>query len=268
MKQRTRIVIGLAILVVAVGLILFMRSRQARQPVTAPQEAAKTQPAVQPPPAVTPPPAEKTQPAVKRPPAVRRSLEKPAALTEKAPGIYWAKFDTTKGNFVIKVTRAWAPHGADRFYNLVKNGFYDGASFFRVIPGFIVQFGISPKPSLSAVWHSADIPDDPVHESNLPGTVTFATAGPDTRTTQVFINLADNKSLDSQGFAPFGAVTQGMSVAQSFYSGYGEGAPMGNGPDQQLIQTQGEAYLAKDFPKLDRIKSAVILQAPAETAVH
>ena len=258
----------LAILVVAVGLVLFMRSRKARQPVTAPQQPVTTQPAVTPPAAVTPPPAAKTQPAVKGPTAVLRSLDQPASLNEKAPDVYWAKFDTTKGNFVIKVTRSWAPYGADRFYNLVKNGFYNRASFFRVIPGFIVQFGISPKPGLSQVWHSADIPDDPVHGSNLTGTITFATAGPDTRTTQVFINLADNKSLDAQGFAPFGNVTEGMEVARNFYSGYGEGAPMGNGPDQQLIQSQGEPYLAKDFPKLDYIKSAAILQSPPQSKSH
>ena len=236
MTKRTLAVVVLAILVVVVGLILYNRSKQPK-PVTAPQEAMKTQPAVPP------------------------SLLKPASLTEKAPDVYWAKFDTTKGSFVIKVTRAWAPIGADRFYNLVKDGFYDGASFFRMIPGFIVQFGISANPSVSAVWHDADIQDDPVKQSNVAGTVTFATAGPDTRTTQVFINLADNRSLDAQGFAPFGTVTQGMDVAQSFYSGYGEGAPMGTGPDQQLIQSQGEAYLAKDFPRLDHIKAATILQA-------
>jgi peptidyl-prolyl cis-trans isomerase A (cyclophilin A) len=195
------------------------------------------------------------------PSAARKSLENPASLNDKAPDVYWAKFDTTKGSFVIKVTRDWALIGADRFYNLVKNGFYDNASFFRVIPGFIVQFGISADPNTSAVWHDADIQDDPVKQSNAPGTVTFATAGPNTRTTQVFINLADNKTLDAQGFAAFGAVVDGMNVAQSLYSGYGEGAPMGSGPDQQLIQSQGEAYLAAQFPKLDHIQSATILQS-------
>lgn len=189
------------------------------------------------------------------------SLSNPSSLNEQAPDIYWAKFDTTKGSFVVKVTRAWAPIGADRFYNLVKNGFYNNASFFRVIPGFIVQFGISADPNVSSVWHDADIQDDPVKQTNGPGTVTFATAGPGTRTTQVFINLADNKGLDAQGFSPFGAVTDGMNVAQSFYSGYGEGAPMGSGPDQQLLQSQGEAYLAAQFPKLDHIKSAAVLQS-------
>jgi cyclophilin family peptidyl-prolyl cis-trans isomerase len=236
MTKRNLTLVLLSILAVVIGLILYRRSREARKPVPAPQEAMKTQPAGSP------------------------SLLQPASLTEKAPDVYWAKFDTTKGSIVIKVSRAWAPVGADRFYNLVKNGFYNDASFFRVIPGFIVQFGISADPNVSQVWHDADIQDDPVKQSNVAGTLTFATAGPDTRTTQVFINLADNRSLDSQGFAPFGAVTEGMNVAQSFYSGYGEGAPMGSGPDQQLIQSQGETYLAKDFPRLDHIKSATILQ--------
>lgn len=196
----------------------------------------------------------------RRPPrAVHPSLYQPSSLNLKAPPVYWAKFNTTKGDFVIKVTRSWAPLGADRFYNLVKYDFYNNNSFFRVLPGFVVQFGISPNPRLSSIWHNATIQDDPVRHSNVTGTVTFATAGPNTRTTQVFINLADNRSLDAQGFAPFGNVTQGMSVVETLYSGYGEGAPMGNGPDQQLIQSEGEAYLTKNFPKLDHIKTAVIL---------
>ena len=236
MTKRTLILVVMVVLVLVVGLVLYKRSRQP-QPATAPQEAMKTQPAASP------------------------SLLQPAALNAQAPDVYWAKFDTTKGSFVIKVTRDWAPIGADRFYNLVKNGFFNNASFFRVIPGFIVQFGISADPNVSAVWHDADIPDDPVKQSNAAGTVTFATAGPSTRTTQVFINLANNQSLDAQGFAPFGTVTQGMDVAQNFYSGYGEGAPMGNGPDQQLLQSQGEPYLAKNFPKLDHIKSATVSQS-------
>ncbi|HXH49027.1 MAG TPA: peptidylprolyl isomerase [Terriglobia bacterium] len=202
--------------------------------------------------------AKKEQPAA---PPSQPSLGNPSSLNAQAPDVYWAKFDTTKGSFVIKVTRDWAPIGADRFYNLVKNGFYNNASFFRVIPGFIVQFGISADPKVSAVWHDADIQDDPVKQSNVAGTVTFATAGPNTRTTQIFINLADNSRLDAQGFSAFGAVTTGMDVAQSFYSGYGEGAPMGSGPNQELIQSQGEPYLASDFPKLDHIKSATVLQS-------
>lgn len=184
------------------------------------------------------------------------SLLQPATLEEQAPATYQVKFQTTKGDFVVQVTRAWAPLGADRFYNLVKNGFYTDASFFRVLPGFVVQFGISARPDVSASWKDATIPDDPVTQSNLLGTVTFATAGPNTRTTQVFINLADNSKLDGMGFAPFGKVVSGMDVVNNLYSGYGEGAPRGNGPDQGRITAEGKAYLDKDFPKLDSIKSA------------
>ena len=205
-------------------------------------------------------PAPASQPShPSRPSTAGASLLQPGSLNAKAPATYRAKFVTTKGDFVVEVTRAWAPYGADRFYNLVKNGFYNDASFFRVLPGFIVQFGISAKPGVSAVWHSAAIPDDPVRQSNTPSTVTFATAGPNTRTTQVFINLGDNKGLDSQGFAPFGKVVEGMDVVEKFYSGYGEGAPMGNGPDQQRIEKEGRAYLTASFPKLDSIKSASIM---------
>jgi len=221
------------------------------------EQTQQSQPAQPSQPIPSSPPTQPSQPS--RPSPAGASLLKPASLKAKAPATYRAKFVTTQGDFVIEVTRAWAPHGADRFYNLVKNGFYNGASFFRVLPGFIVQFGISANPSVSAAWHSAVIPDDPVRQSNLPGTVTFATAGPNTRTTQVFINLGGNKGLDSQGFAPFGKVVEGMDVVQKFYSGYGEGAPMGNGPDQQRIEKEGRAYLTAGFPKLDSIKSASIM---------
>lgn len=168
---------------------------------------------------------------------------------------------------MVQVTRAWAPLGADRFYNLVKNGFYTDASFFRVIPGFMVQFGLSAKPSISEKWSHAVIPDDPVTQSNKRGYITFATAGPNTRTTQVFINFGDNSRLDSEGFAPFGQVVEGMDVVDKLYSGYGEGAPQGSGPDQGQIQAKGKAYLDGDFPKLDSIKTAVIVPpAPAAPA--
>ncbi len=192
--------------------------------------------------------------------AERRSLYRPSSLNLRAPAVYRAKFATTQGDFVIEVTRSWAPRGADRFYNLVRYGYYNGASFFRVLPGFVVQFGISPKPAISAVWRNARIPDDPVTQSNRLGTVTFATGGPNTRTTQVFINLKDNTRLDSMGFAPFGRVIEGMEVVEKLYSGYGEGAPMGNGPDQERIQKEGQAYLQQNFPKLDHIISAVVLR--------
>jgi peptidyl-prolyl cis-trans isomerase A (cyclophilin A) len=192
--------------------------------------------------------------------AARPSLLKPSSLNEQAPATFKAKFTTTKGDFVVEVTRAWAPRGADRFYNLVKNHFYDGAAFFRVLPGFVAQFGLSAKPEISRVWASAIIKDDPVTQSNLESYLTFATAGPNTRTTQLFINLADNRNLDGMGFAPFGKVTEGMDVVQQFYSGYGEGAPGGNGPNQGRITNEGKAYLDKEFPLLDSIKTAVIVE--------
>jgi len=188
------------------------------------------------------------------------ALLNPAALNEQAPATYKVKFDTSKGSFVVEVHRDWAPFGADRFYNLVKNGFYDNARFFRVISGFMVQFGINGDPQVSAKWRQANIQDDPVRASNHAGYITFATAGPNTRTTQVFINFADNRALDSQGFAPFGQVTSGMSVVKALYSGYGEGAPQGNGPAQGRVQSEGNKYLISAFPKLDYIKKATVEQ--------
>jgi peptidyl-prolyl cis-trans isomerase A (cyclophilin A) len=185
-------------------------------------------------------------------------LSNPASLNEKAPATYKVKFDTSKGAFVVEVHRDWAPNGADRFYNLVKNGFYNDARFFRVISDFMVQFGINGNPKISAVWRDANIKDDPAKASNKRGYITFATAGPDTRTTQVFINFANNAGLDDQGFAPFGQVISGMDVVDSLYSGYGEGAPQGHGPNQGVVQSMGNAYLDKAFPKLDYIKTATI----------
>ncbi len=199
------------------------------------------------------------RPATRRRPATKASLQNPQSLKEQAPGTYKAKFVTSKGEFVVEVTRAWAPRGADRFYNLVKYHFYDGAAFFRVLPGFMAQFGISARPEVSRVWERANIPDDPVTQSNTRGMVTFATAGRNTRTTQVFINYGNNASLDADGFAPFGKVIDGMEVVDKFYSGYGEGAPDGNGPRQDRIQSEGKAYLEKSFPNLDTIKTAVIV---------
>jgi len=191
-------------------------------------------------------------------PAEAANLGDPSTLKEKAPAVYKAKFETTKGTFVIEVHRDWSPNGADRFYNLVKNGFYNDLRFFRVISGFMVQFGISGNPDLSAVWREARIPDDKVKESNKRGYVSFATAGPGTRTTQVFINFGDNAGLDGQGFSPFGQVVSGMDVVDTLFDGYGEGAPRGEGPDQGLLQAQGNAYLVTNFPKLDYIKKATI----------
>ena len=185
-------------------------------------------------------------------------LRNPAALTEQAPVTFNANFDTSKGVFVITVHRDWAPNGADRFYNLVKNGFYDDVRFFRVIDGFMAQFGIHGTPAVASAWQNASIKDDPGKQSNKRGFVTFATRGPNTRTTQLFINFGDNAGLDKQGFSPFGEVTKGMDVVDKIYNGYGEGAPRGKGPDQGRVQAEGNAYLAKDFPKLDYIKTATI----------
>jgi len=207
-----------------------------------------------------------THHATHRTTAVHRSLMNPASLNQKAPDTYKAKFTTTQGDFVVEVNRAWAPLGADRFYNLVKNGFYTDASFFRVISGFMVQFGLSAKPAISEKWSHAVIPDDPVTQSNKRGYITFATAGPNTRTTQVFISFGDNSRLDSEGFAPFGRIVEGMDVVDKLYGGYGEGTPQGGGPDQSQIEAKGKAYLDAEFPKLDSIKSAVIV-APAPVAM-
>jgi peptidyl-prolyl cis-trans isomerase A (cyclophilin A) len=187
------------------------------------------------------------------------SLLRPSSLHDQAPRDFKAKFTTTQGDFVVEVHRDWAPLGADRFYNLVKYGFYTDASFFRVISGFMVQFGISARPAVARAWEKANIKDDPVTQHNQRGTITFATAGPNTRTTQVFINFGDNSGLDGQGFAPFGQVVEGMDVVDKLYSGYGDGAPQGNGPAQDRITNEGKAYLDKNFPKLDRIKSAAIV---------
>jgi len=188
------------------------------------------------------------------------NLANPAALREPAPAAYKVKFDTSKGAFVIEVHRDWAPNGADRFYNLVKNGFYDNVRFFRVVSGFMVQFGINGDPKVSSVWREARIKDDPVKQSNGRGFITFATAGPNTRTTQVFINFADNAALDRQGFAPFGKVVSGMNVVDALNAEYGEGAPSGRGPAQERIQREGNAYLTGAFANLDYIKKATIVK--------
>jgi peptidyl-prolyl cis-trans isomerase A (cyclophilin A) len=199
-------------------------------------------------------------------PAYDRALLRPALLKEKAPDEYKVQFSTTRGDFVVTVTRSWAPLGADRFYNLVKHHFYDNASFFRVLPGFMAQFGISAYPAVNKVWENANIKDDPVTQSNTRGYVTFATGGANTRTTQVFINFGDNKRLDHDGFAPFGLVTDGIKVVDMFYDQYGEGAPSGGGPDQDQIQKQGKPYLDKGWPKLDFIKTTAIISPPAAAA--
>lgn len=186
-------------------------------------------------------------------PASRANLMNPASLNAKAPESYNVKFVTTKGDVVIAVTRSWAPLGADRFYNLVKNGYFTNTAFYRIVPGFVVQWGFSPNPAINRVWEKASIQDDPVTQSNRRGTIVFATSGPNTRTTQLFINLADNARLDGMGFAAFGQVTSGLDAIDKLNSEYGEK------PEQGEIATKGAAYLNKEFPNLDLIKSATII---------
>jgi len=186
----------------------------------------------------------------------RQRLLNPVQMNEKAPETFRAKFLTSKGDFVVEVTRSWSPNGADRFYNLVKNGYYNDCRFFRVIDNFMVQFGINGDPALNQVWNQAQFTDDPVKESNQRGYVTFAMSGqPNSRTTQVFINYTDNSFLDGQRFAPFGRIVEGMNIVDSFFSEY-QGVPSDNQPQ---IQARGNAYLNKEFPKLDYIKSASII---------
>jgi len=187
------------------------------------------------------------------------ALLHPATLKAQAPENFEVKISTTAGDFTVQINRSWAPLGTDRFYNLVKHHFFDGAAFFRVVPGFIVQFGLSAYPQVNAAWEHASIKDDPVSQSNKTGTLTFATAGPNTRTTQLFINFGDNGGLDRQGFAPFGTVTDGMDVVKKIYAGYGEA------PDQGEITTKGKSYLEAKFPKLDTIKT-VTITSPAGAA--
>ena len=182
----------------------------------------------------------------------KAKLRTPAQLKEQAPEKFKARFDTSKGAFVVEVHRDWAPNGADRFYNLVKNGFFDDTRFFRVVPDFMVQFGINGDPNIQKNWANANISDDPVKQSNKKGYITFATRGANTRTTQLFINFKDNAGLDRQGFAPFGEVVSGMDIVDKINSQYGER------PNQGSIQAEGNAYLNKEFPKLDYIKQATI----------
>jgi peptidyl-prolyl cis-trans isomerase A (cyclophilin A) len=181
-------------------------------------------------------------------------------MQRTAPDTFEVHFETTQGDFVMEVVREWAPIGADRFYNLARHGYYDGVRFFRVLPGFVVQFGISGDPAVSAAWREMRMADDPVVQSNERGYVSYAMAGPDTRTVQVFINLRDNSRLDAQGFAPFARVASGMEVVEVLHAGYGEGAPRGEGPEQERIQAEGEAYLEAEFPELDRVVRARVVE--------
>jgi cyclophilin family peptidyl-prolyl cis-trans isomerase len=187
------------------------------------------------------------------------ALADPTLANETAPDSFKVKFATTKGDFIVEATREYSPAGVDRLYNLVKIGFFQETAFFRVLEGFVVQFGIHGDPEVAITWQDATIPDEKTVVSNKPGFLTYAKGGPDTRSTQFFINLVDNGSLDAQGFPPIGKVVQGMDVVASLYSGYGEGAPMGRGPSQAKINTIGNSYLKKEFPNLDYIKTATLV---------
>jgi peptidyl-prolyl cis-trans isomerase A (cyclophilin A) len=193
--------------------------------------------------------------------AEQAKVKSPAESTETAPEKFRVTFECSNGTFVVEVTRAWAPIGADRFYNLVQNGFFEEARFFRVVPNFVVQFGLNGDPNVNSSWRKAKIKDDRVRETNATGTISFATSGPNSRTTQLFINLKDNSRLDGMGFSPFGTVVSGMDVVEAIYAGYGER------PQQHRITGEGNAYLTAEFPKLDYIKKttiAVVEDAPAE----
>jgi peptidyl-prolyl cis-trans isomerase A (cyclophilin A) len=180
------------------------------------------------------------------------------AQPKHAPDTFRVNLDTSKGAVVLEITRAWSPYGADHLYQLVKNGYYDGDRFYRVVPHFVVQFGINGDPHVSQLWSSLRIPDDPVKQKNRKGTVTFASSGPGARTTQVFVNMRDNLSLDRQGFAPLGRVAEGMDVLEGLYGGYGDMPPRGSGPDGVEIERQGNVYLDNHFPRLDYIKKAAV----------
>jgi peptidyl-prolyl cis-trans isomerase A (cyclophilin A) len=209
----------------------------------------------------TPPPADAAPAKPAAPQTGKAALLAPKSMTEQAPAKFKAKFTTSKGEFVVEVQRDWAPVGADRFYNLVKNGYYDEVRFFRVVKGFMVQFGISGDPAINKVMEDAQITDDPVKQSNKRGYVTFAKTGmPNSRTSQIFINYKDNDNLDGMGFAPFGKVVSGMKTVDALNGEYGEGAPGGMGPNQGRMQSEGNAYLQKEFAKLDYIKSAKLVK--------
>jgi peptidyl-prolyl cis-trans isomerase A (cyclophilin A) len=245
----------LAVMLV-LGAVLTEGCRRAETPAPSPSPSPSPTAAVAlptPSPTATPAPS----PAA---PSASAALLDPSRATERAPDRFRVRFETTRGPFVVEVSRAWAPRGADRFYNLVRAGYYDDVAFFRVIEGFMVQFGINGDPRVNAAWQMARIPDDPVVQSNRRGMVTYAMAGPDTRTTQLFINFRDNKGLDGQGFAPFGGVVEGLAVVDSLYSGYGEGAPRGLGPDQGRAQAEGNAYLRGSFPRMDFVKTARVVK--------
>lgn len=243
-------------------------AKEAAKPETPAPKSRGSEAEPKPPPIETTKAAEATTPAgaAKAPDAPRKAINplltpREPIMNQKAPDTFKASFETTKGTFVIQISRSWSPNGADRFYNLVRNGFYDECRFFRVLSGFVAQFGINGDPNVSSFWREATIPDDPVKASNTRGMVTYAKSGaPNSRTTQLFINYRDNSRLDQDGFSPIGEVVEGMDIVDSLHSGYGEGAPNGQGPEQGRIQSEGNKYLKARFPNLDYIKKATIVQ--------
>ncbi len=250
------------------GMLIFgckAKEQTAEAPPEQPKaEAPATPKAETPVPAPAQPEAAASAPAAAPRSGYDHALLRSALLKDKAPETFQVKFTTTRGDFVVSVNRAWAPIGADRFYNLVKHHFYDNASFFRVVPGFVVQFGISAYPPVAAAWEKANIQDEPVTQSNKRGYLTYAkTSMPNTRSTQIFINLKDNAGLDRQGFSPFGVVdAQGMKVVDMLYDQYGDSS----GPDQDQISKLGKPYLDKGWPKLDSIKTATLMGPAAQGA--
>ena len=188
----------------------------------------------------------------------KKEAPKPPAKEEPTPDLFHVRLDTSKGLVVVEIHRDWAPRGVDHFYTLVKTGFYDGDRFFRVVRNSIVQFGINGDPKLNRLWSTTNLPDDPVKEKNVKGTLTFATTGASGRATQLFFNLRDNRQLDKLGFAPIGRVTEGMDVVESWYGSYGDWPPRGQGPDPAQMEMQGNEYLTSHFPRLDYIKKATI----------
>jgi len=186
-------------------------------------------------------------------------LLQPRSFNETAPEEYLVRLETTRGNILIRAHRDWAPLAADRFYNLVKAGFYDSMAFHRVLDDFVAEWGIHGDPWVNAAWRQAEMMDEPVRQSNTRGRVTFSKNRPNSRTVQVFINLKDNPSLDEEGFSPFGEVEEGMDVAESLYAEYGDGPPRGEGVYQAMAIAKGDEYLEAEFPLLDRIEKAVLV---------
>jgi len=258
--------VQLSVLSLALALSLAACAKEAPAAASQPAPAAPAGDKKVTPPTAIPNPPVAGQPAAQPTPAAAPAtptdpnLLDPSKAKEQAPATFKVKYHTTKGDITVAVTRDWSPNGADRLYNLVKIGYYKDIAYFRVVPGFMAQFGIHGDPAVNKVWRTATLPDDPVKQSNKKGFLTFAKTGaPNSRSVQFFLNLVDNANLDGMGFAPIGQIVEGLDVLEKINSEYGEGAPRGRGPDQGRVQQEGNAYLKKDFPRMDYIVSAEIL---------